>query len=95
MVDLVILPAKRNPNNVFADSVDHDQTAYNVQSDLGSTLAVKEIIVPQEYLWNNFEISSLVILLFFWKFLFTFLNYQLSAQHNFFLWTMLIRVDQD
>ena len=31
----------------LADSVDQDQTAQNVQSDLRSTLSDKEIVLPQ------------------------------------------------
>ena len=32
----------------FADSVDQDQTAQNVQSDLGSTLSDKEIFLSKK-----------------------------------------------
>ena len=35
----------------FADSLDQDQTAQNVQSDLGSTLFAKKVFLPMK---NNF-----------------------------------------
>ena len=37
----------------FADSVDQDQTAQNVQSDLGSTLSDMEMDLPKYQLRSN------------------------------------------
>ena len=41
---LLVLRATQGP---FADRIDQDQTAQNVQSDLGSTHSCQEIRVPQ------------------------------------------------
>ena len=48
----------------FADSVDQDQTAQTVKSDLVSTLSDKEIFYPK----NDFEIAKYWLLLLSWKF---------------------------
>ena len=47
----------------FADSIDQDQTAQNVQSDLGSTLLDKEIFVSYKiyFKMKNFDCSLMVL----------------------------------
>ena len=43
----------------FVDSVDQDQTAHSVQSDLGSTLSNKEMFLFQNI---NFEMVKYAVL---------------------------------
>ena len=55
-------------NELFANSVDQDQTAQNVQFDLRSTLSIKQVFICRQ---NNFEITKFGLFTIELKMLFT------------------------